>query len=100
MVIENWKQAAVVVVGVLAAAWLLWALRHRIKRIRVRLWSVAVEAADEPDPTEQVVHTRRTRMVKSLISTTKSGKVGLVDSKVKKSAIVVRKDDDPEPGAG
>ncbi|MET9962464.1 hypothetical protein ABZ128_25945 [Streptomyces sp. NPDC006326] len=100
MVIENWQQAAVAGIIVLAAAFVLWALRHRIKKIRVRLWSVAVEAADEPDPNEQVVHSKRSSIRKSLISTVKDGKIGLVDSKVKKSAIVVRKDDDPEPGAG
>ncbi|MFJ3910658.1 hypothetical protein EDE04_6275 [Streptomyces sp. 2132.2] len=98
MVVENWQQAAVAVVAVLVLGFFLWSMRHRIKKIRLRLWSFAVEAAPEGDPADQAVHSKRSKILKSLISTVKGGKVRLEDTKVKDSWIVVRKDDDPEPG--
>ncbi|MFK0046536.1 hypothetical protein ACIQU4_21005 [Streptomyces sp. NPDC090741] len=100
MVIENWQQAAVAVVVVLVLGLVLWSMRHRIKKLRVRLWGVAFEAAPEPDPGQHDVHTKRSKILKSLVSTVKGAKVGLVDTKVEDSWIVVRKDDDPEPGTG
>ncbi|WP_406180326.1 hypothetical protein [Streptomyces sp. NBC_01006] len=100
MAIENWQQAAVAVVVVLVLGLVLWSMRHRIKKLRVRLWGVAVEAVPEPDPGQQDVHTKRSKILKSLVSTVKGAKVGLVDTKVEDSWIVVRKDGDPEPDTG
>ncbi|MGW8784260.1 hypothetical protein ACWGNM_40205 [Streptomyces sp. NPDC055796] len=100
MVIENWQQAAVAAVVVVVLGLVLWSMRHRIKKLRIRLWGLAVEAAPEGDPAEQAVHTKRSKILKSLVSTVKGGKVGIVDTKVKDSWIVVRKDDDPEPDPG
>ncbi|MFE2474528.1 hypothetical protein [Streptomyces sp. NPDC059389] len=98
MVVENWQQAAVAAVVVVVLGIVLWSMRHRIKKLRLRLWGVAVEAApEEGDPADQAVHTKRSKILKSLVSTVKGGKVGIVDTKVKDSWIVVRKDDDPEP---
>ncbi|MEV0990699.1 hypothetical protein [Streptomyces sp. NPDC049949] len=97
MVVENWQQAAVAAVVVVVLGLVLWSMRHRIKKLRLRLWGVAVEAAPEAEPADQAVHTKRSKILKSLVSTVKGGKVGIVDTKVKDSWIVVRKDDDPEP---
>ncbi|MFF3649245.1 hypothetical protein ACFYXV_11390 [Streptomyces sp. NPDC002181] len=100
MVIESWQQAAVAVAVALVLGVFLWSMRHRIKKIRLRLWSFAVEAAPEGDPADQTVHTKRSKILKSLVSTVKDGKVGLVDTKVEESWIIVRKDGDPEPDTG
>ncbi|MEV6582618.1 hypothetical protein AB0M92_31160 [Streptomyces sp. NPDC051582] len=100
MVIENWQQAAVAVAVVLVLGFFLWSMRHRIKKIRLRLWSFTVESAPEADPADQTVHSKRSKILKSLVSTVKGGKVGLVDSKVEDSWIIVRKDGDPEPDTG
>ncbi|WP_030161053.1 hypothetical protein [Streptomyces sp. NRRL S-244] len=100
MAIENWQQAAVAVVVVVVLGLVLWSMRHRIKKLRVRLWGIAFEASPEPDPGRQDVHTKRSKILKSLVSTVKGAKVGLVDTKVEESWIVVRKDGDPEPDTG
>ncbi|MFE2141503.1 hypothetical protein ACFXA3_07055 [Streptomyces sp. NPDC059456] len=100
MVVENWQQAAVVVVVVVVLGLFLWSMRHRITKLRLRPWSGVVEAAPDTDPGDQVLQAKRSKVLKSWISTFKEGKIRLVDSKVKKSTIVVRKDDDPDPDPG
>ncbi|MBT2404217.1 MULTISPECIES: hypothetical protein [unclassified Streptomyces] len=100
MAVENWQQVGVVAVVVLALGFGLWVMRNRIKKIRVRPWSAVVETTEDTEPSEQVLHLRRSKVLKSLLNTIRGTKIGLVDSKIEKSTIVVRGENDPNPDPG
>ncbi|MEU0660065.1 hypothetical protein [Streptomyces lavendulocolor] len=103
MIIENWQSAAVVVAVVVALVLVVFLLRKRLKSLRVRLWGVGVETADDTAAEDENLRVTRTSIVKSLVDTVRSAKVRFTDSRVRKSSIIVRSDDTsprpPGPGA-
>lgn len=93
----GWEQYALIAVVALVLIGIVAILGRKITEIRVRPWSFRLRTSEDPQPKNEEVYVKRSRLKRAFVDVAKKSRTSILDSTVKKSTIRVRDANEKPP---